>query len=612
MKINNKITIIGISLFSTMALLNSQAISVKSDNNNDNNSTLVTSKDDSSITKVPLILKSDVGSDNKVYAPEDTPTELTGEFNISSDITEDDLPNSLKEIPGYTLNYISDSKIDLDEDGNVKPIVINYTANKDTPYTITYIDKNTGETIGTHHAKTGLMGTQFNYSLDVLTDDEIAPNFNVSEYHTDSIEPKNTLTQYDQSFTAYVIDTEPITATFIQTNSSGELLYPTTTIVNYPTNIMGDTIVIDSNTLSIPDDLSIDWEKSLYTGTHDGQGGSLGFEFLLNNVQSTEDLDESCNFIDLFNTLAFSIDSGSYEPMDMTFNIVYKTTKNTISYQTSDGTEVGTGSAEDGLGHTISNDIISSQLPKEYRLVDDSTEYTITDSTDPIIVLVQKDQNSGGSGNGSGSGSGSNNGGDTDTGSEDSIENIDNTISTYPGSAPITLYDNDGNELDQAVAPGSDWYTDQKKTVGDNIFYRVSTNTWVNASDAYIYYANKATVRTYSDSNKSLTTADNKTVNRGIKSGTDWYSNRYAYFNNEKHYQVATNEWVHSDDIYEYQSASSKITTNKATETYDDLGNNINTIANASSYYTDRVATINGVQMYRIATNEWVPVSDVN
>lgn len=598
-----------------MALINSQAIDVKSDNNNDNNSALVTSKSDDSITKVPVTLKSNISFDRTVYAPEDTPTELTGEFNINDTITKDDLPDSLKEIPGYTLTSISNPKISLDANGNANTIEINYTANKDTPYTITYVDKDTGKTIGTHHDNTGEMGNKFDYELSTLTDDEIAPEFNISKYHVDSIEPSQKLTKYDQEFTAHVSIGEPITTTFIQTNSSGELLFPNTTIVNYPTNITGDTIVIDSSILSIPDDLSIDWEKSLYSVEQDGHNGSLGFEFILNNVQSTEDLDESCNFIDLFNTLAFSKDISSYEPMNQTFNIVYKTTKNTISYQTTDGSEVGTGSAEDGLGHTIDNGLISSQLPKGYSLVDEDTKYTITDSTDPIIVLVQKDPNSGGSGgNGSGSGSGSNNGGntDTDTDSEDSVENIDNTISTYPGSEPIAVYDNDGNELNQALAPSSDWYTDQKKTVDGNTFYRVSTNTWVKANDAYIYYANKANVRTYSDSYKSLTTADSKPVNRGIQSGTDWYSNRYAYFNNEKHYQIATNEWVHSDDIYEYQTSPSTITANETTETYDDLGNKVGTVASTSSYHTDRIATINGIQMYRIATNEWVPASSVN
>lgn len=161
------------------------------------------------------------------------------------------------------------------------------------------------------------------------------------------------------------------------------------------------------------------------------------------------------------------------------------------------------------------------------------------------------------------------------------------------------------------VGPNTNWFTDELLRLNGKIYYRIATNQWVSASDIYIYYANPDYIQTYSDSDKQILTSQNKTIqNRILSAGSDWYSDRYAYFNDQKYYRVATNEWISADDAFEYQKIDQVINTQNNIQLFDDCGNAVRTISSLS-LKTDKVATINGSKMYRVATNEWVKASNL-
>lgn len=133
-------------------------------------------------------------------------------------------------------------------------------------------------------------------------------------------------------------------------------------------------------------------------------------------------------------------------------------------------------------------------------------------------------------------------------------ESINGTLGTYYDSPEVKLYDDSGTELtDRKLAPSSDWFTDETRTLNGDKYYRVATNQWAKADDVYIYQSHVANVLVKPDSIASLVTASGKTVtDRALQANSGWYTDRYIYINNDKYYRVATNEFVSADKVQEY------------------------------------------------------------
>lgn len=168
-------------------------------------------------------------------------------------------------------------------------------------------------------------------------------------------------------------------------------------------------------------------------------------------------------------------------------------------------------------------------------------------------------------------------------------------------------------DLHIATIHGNKAYvTDKKKVENGEIYYRVGDGHWLSASDVYIYEDFNGYVRTYSDSYKSLINANAEIVkNRALARASDWFSDRTALFNGDKYYRVATNEWVKSNDVFEYRINQTIINVPAWTILYNERGQQMRADKKESSLRTDRIAQINGKEYYRVATNEYVLVSDV-
>ena len=158
-------------------------------------------------------------------------------------------------------------------------------------------------------------------------------------------------------------------------------------------------------------------------------------------------------------------------------------------------------------------------------------------------TVFPDDSNSGGSSSG-GSGSSSNR----------QVEGIEETLSTYTNNPDVKLYDDNGSLItDRALAPASDWYTDQLMTLKGVKYYRVATNEWAKADDVYLYYQRDANVLVNADKLGTMVKDSGKDVaDRALQKSSGWYSDRYIYINDVKHYRVATNEFVSADKVQEY------------------------------------------------------------
>lgn len=172
-----------------------------------------------------------------------------------------------------------------------------------------------------------------------------------------------------------------------------------------------------------------------------------------------------------------------------------------------------------------------------------------TIKTDDFVTYTKKSSSSN---NDSNHGSGGSNSGQSDS---SHVEDIKLTVATYPKDGIVRLYNDDDKLVsNRALRQDSDWFTDKIKTE--------------------------------------------------IVSGKQ-----------TQYYRVATHEWVKTSQVYVYDADSVIVTTNKAARLYDAHGKLVTNreLATNSSWKVDKKssAIIDGVLMYRVATDEWVKASDV-
>jgi len=154
-------------------------------------------------------------------------------------------------------------------------------------------------------------------------------------------------------------------------------------------------------------------------------------------------------------------------------------------------------------------------------------------------------------------GNGSNSGGSSGGGSSNvdkDVQGIKETIGTHGNNPDVQLYDDQGTPInDVKLASSSDWYTDNLMTLKGVKYYRVATGMWAKADDIYVYYSNSSNVLVNEDKIATLNTSQGKQItDRALQKSSSWYTDRYIYINDVKHYRVATNEFVSADKVKEY------------------------------------------------------------
>ncbi|MQS75480.1 SLAP domain-containing protein [Companilactobacillus halodurans] len=113
---------------------------------------------------------------------------------------------------------------------------------------------------------------------------------------------------------------------------------------------------------------------------------------------------------------------------------------------------------------------------------------------------------------------------------------------------------------------------------------------------------------------------------RALAADSYWMVANKLVLNGKTYYQVATTEWVPADNVTVVsqetsnddivQKADRNVVTTKDvayTKLYTQTGDLISNrgLGAKSAWATDKMTTVNGVKMYRVATNEWVKVTDI-
>lgn len=342
----------------------------------------------------------------------------------------------------------------------------------------------------------------------------------------------------------------------------------------------------------------------------EGQNQEYSISELFDEVSKVIGDNPDATTLEKLNTINDFIEKNGrdFQITTITYNLKYNLTGDSqneesknlvINFKTADGQLVkklslGTITGSDSVPEDISEYL--KEIPVNYQLVSSRPSSVKNDETTSTITLGFEIKSTKEPGNGGSSSSKPTN---------PSID-ISENISVHPTISQTKFYDDNGNVLDKDLLNKSDYHADKKKTINGTTYYRIATNTWVKGDDVYIYHDQPTYVRTYLDSYKFLANSQNKKItNRALQAGSDWYSDRYAYFNDEKYYRVSTNEWVKADDAFEYDPIN-KIVTTTGNQVFDETGNVVRSLDAGIVLRTDKIATINGVKMYRVATNEWI------
>ena len=179
------------------------------------------------------------------------------------------------------------------------------------------------------------------------------------------------------------------------------------------------------------------------------------------------------------------------------------------------------------------------------------------------------------------------------------------TVRTFNNT--VDLVDSSGKEIGRVVSPSSGWKYSKIVKIDGNDYYQVATNEFVPVKSGIPYTAVPETTSVGITSSTPIYNSKGESIGTTLPANTSWRTDSYATINGEKMYRVATDEWIPASSLTTYQPISSTYTTKGEIPLYDHTGKLIGkTLAPGTSWKTDQLATINGREYYRVATNEYV------
>lgn len=122
-------------------------------------------------------------------------------------------------------------------------------------------------------------------------------------------------------------------------------------------------------------------------------------------------------------------------------------------------------------------------------------------------------------------------------------------ITSYPYDGYVKIYDINGNLNDDVVlSPNSNWVTDQVRTIKGEDYYRVATNEYIKATSAYKYLPISSVIKT-SKVTAVYNSKGQLIIDRALGKDTPWYTDKMATIRGKKMYRVATDEWVKANEV---------------------------------------------------------------
>ncbi|MFC6322603.1 SLAP domain-containing protein [Companilactobacillus baiquanensis] len=144
-----------------------------------------------------------------------------------------------------------------------------------------------------------------------------------------------------------------------------------------------------------------------------------------------------------------------------------------------------------------------------------------------------------------------NGGGSNSSGSSTSTTLKDQDINTTTNV--VNLYDANGKLVtNRGLSINSSWKSDVEYYSNGVLYYRVSSDEYVKASDVYVYTDNLANIKVNADQKGDLVDYLGAELDRKLGSGSEWKTDKIALINGKKYYRVSTDEFILADEVAEY------------------------------------------------------------
>lgn len=139
-------------------------------------------------------------------------------------------------------------------------------------------------------------------------------------------------------------------------------------------------------------------------------------------------------------------------------------------------------------------------------------------------------------------------------------------------------------------------------------------NNETKPEDTKTIVEHRTTFATSTTKNVPLYNDEGKLINdRALGKDSSWFGDKLMTLDGVQYIRVATNEWAKLDDGLEVETINTTVRTKVQAGLYTADGKKVTNraLAGNSDWFTDKSATINGQKMYRVSTNEWVAASDL-
>lgn len=117
----------------------------------------------------------------------------------------------------------------------------------------------------------------------------------------------------------------------------------------------------------------------------------------------------------------------------------------------------------------------------------------------------------------------------------------------------VKLYDANGKLItNRGLNVNTAWESDAIYNFNGVTYYRVLTDEYVKASDVYIYTDKIANIKVNDGQNGDLVDYLGGDLDRKLKSGSEWKTDRIALINGKEYYRVSTDEFIPVSEVTEY------------------------------------------------------------
>ena len=194
-------------------------------------------------------------------------------------------------------------------------------------------------------------------------------------------------------------------------------------------------------------------------------------------------------------------------------------------------------------------------------------------------------------------------------------DDYDAVTSTTPGEVRTFgtkegLVDVSGNPIDVDLSPNTAWKYDKIVSIKGKGYYQVATNEFLPVSSGVDFTPATRKCTVSMTTRGTLYNSQGQVLESTLPTKSTWASDGIAIINGVKMYRVATDEFVSADNAKATEPVTTQYHASQRTILYNQDGQVISaTLPANTDWKVDQIFYINGQEYYRVATNEYVKVA---